>query len=847
MTAALIRTTGTLGILLAALAVAMLGLYRDPLLLRWTGAEGMAAAVWVGAPALLLLLTSWSRWWPAIASLVVVAGLLVSFGPAEIATSSIVVAASFALGSCFLARDAERPLESALLAGVLGLGVIATIISWVARVPIHFDFVYVAVLMSIVVVKRRACRQLVDDILALNVAKPENGGRTLNRIVGSALIALLLYACGSSAIPETGYDALTIHYALLHELKAHGQWNYDVTDLRFTLMPKLAVWAHSPFMVIGGEMAMRGVNLLAVAATGFLVAARITPAMARWQAGLLVATFLSLPLTIWLTTMLSEDPVSALFYTAAVIAFLRMWEGKNAVVCLYVGLALLGMAVASKAQLLMGGGLGVAFVLTFLIRQRTFASLIAIGGASLMFFVIAAFPYLQAFALTGNPFYPFDPGTTVDGRWSGKLSWALPYTFTFRTIEHLESYPGALGLFPILALGAFVCAVLFARNGAVRIVAAVLALFVGGMIVQSQYVRYLYYVVPAMLACVGLFMTDVSRIARGAVLVILTVAVGSNVALMRSTFAAPLDLDTLIWPERAPTVPVERRLYAAINATGAPVRVLVAGKQPYAAGLDGRADVTGWYGERLLADRLTGSGSSEDFLRQLHEAGVTHVSAIGGFSNLLMERICNYMCQPALEIGDLRGQFFVIRYPSGAATILEGVKYGPLASDPSRIEERFLRAGWSRDVLRDALYYPGVRSVSTTASLTIPRRLGASAVKTLVLDLTMVNAHDWRSDTSPEVEVSINNEVVQVVKVKQSGFQRITPYFGGEYESGIMRLVVSVPDNVSSDRASRSDAPIVVRLRLLGAGAVGQPRETGDFPVGLLLKYLVVETGSDVE
>jgi hypothetical protein len=183
---------------------------------------------------------------------------------------------------------------------------------------------------------------------------------------------------------------------------------------------------------------------------------------------------------------------------------------------LYAGLALLGMAVAAKAQLLFGGGLGVAFVLVRLVRRPGPGSLFVVTGASLVFLSLAAFPYFQALALTGNPFYPFDPGQTVDARWSGKLTWTLPYDFVFHTGEHLESHPGAVGLFPILGLAAFGSAMLLARVSAVRVLGIVTILFIAGVVVQSQYVRYLIYVLPIMALCIGLSLPHASRVTRWA-------------------------------------------------------------------------------------------------------------------------------------------------------------------------------------------------------------------------------------------------------------------------------------------------------------------------------------------
>ena len=331
MSGARVTSVASVTIVAAAMAVIAAGLIQDTPPLNWSRDELLAAAIWSAGPGAVLALLARSRWWPAVACLVLVAGFAISFGPAALAAGSLTIFASLALGSIFLARDPDRPLESALLAGVLGLGLIATAISWTARAPVHFDFLYALGLVAIVVARRSVCIRFLEDVRVLVAPPQEASDRTFNRLVGALLIALFLYAAGSGAIPEAGPDAMTSHYALLHKLKAHGSWSYDPTEVRFTLMPKLAVWAHAPFFVLGGEMAMRAVNLLALAAIGGLVAARLTPALPRWTSGLLVASFLSMPLTIWMATMLSEDPVSTLFFTAAIVAFLRVWDQRLAV------------------------------------------------------------------------------------------------------------------------------------------------------------------------------------------------------------------------------------------------------------------------------------------------------------------------------------------------------------------------------------------------------------------------------------------------------------------------------------------------------------------------------------
>lgn len=832
MSGARVTSVASVTIVAAAMAVIAAGLIQDTPPLNWSRDELLAAAIWSAGPGAVLALLARSRWWPAAACLLLIAGLAISFGPAAFAAGSLTILASLALGRTFLPRDPDRPLESALLAAVLGLGLIATTISWTARAPIHFDFVYVIGLVAIVVARRNVCLQFLEDFRVLVASPHEATDRTFNRLVGALLIALFLYAAGSGAIPETGPDAMTSHYALLHKLQAHGSWSYDPTEVRFTLMPKLAVWAHAPFFVLGGEMAMRAVNLLALAAIGGLVAARLTPAVPRWTSGLLVATFLSMPLTIWMATMLSEDPVSTLFFTAAIVAFLRLWDRVDETRWLYAGLALLGLAVAAKAQLLFGGGLGLAFVATYLARRPSLDSAVAVAGASLIFFVMAAFPYLHAFGLTGSPFYPIDPGAAVDPRWSGKLAWTLPYGFAFQTNAYLESFPGAVGFFPVLGLAVFICAAVFARQMAVRILCAVLVVFVAALLVQSQYVRYIYYVVPAMILCAGLFLSRAPDIARWAIMAALAVLIVSNVALMRSALAPSLSLQALVWPERAASVPGERRLYAAINATEEPVRVLVAGQSGFIAGLDGRADAGGWYGEPLLADRLNMTRSIDEFLALAKEAGVTHVSALGGFASPLIERICRRVCEPALQIGDFSDQFFRLRYPRDPPDLIFGVKFGPTTDLASPMEQRFLVKGWSND------RYPGARSNATSAELSLPRSVNGQWIDTVILELSMINAAAWRSDGPARFAISIDGETVDVADVRAPASTYLSAHFGGEMQSARMLRVLPAPI------AGIGDMKIVISLDAAGAGDAS-PRRNGDEQVAFLLTYVILEAEPD--
>jgi hypothetical protein len=123
--------------------------------------------------------------------------------------------------------------------------------------------------------------------------------------------------------------------------------------------------------------------------------------------------------------------------------------------------------------------------------------------------VLALPPYVTAYALTGNPVFPFLNGifqspqfdTTAsfrDERFVSPLTWRTLYDATFHTSRFLEAQDGALGLQYLVLAPVCVVGVIIAR-GRLRIGAALLVVAIAGAALTwstTSNVRYWYAAMP---------------------------------------------------------------------------------------------------------------------------------------------------------------------------------------------------------------------------------------------------------------------------------------------------------------------------------------------------------------
>ena len=129
----------------------------------------------------------------------------------------------------------------------------------------------------------------------------------------------------------------------------------------------------------------------------------------------------------------------------------------------------------------------------------------SIVAAFFLFLILACFPYVKAYMLSGNPVYPFGNDyfkspyideDLRDYRYEEKLTWRAPMQVTFETDRYYEGQDGSFGFQYILLLPLCIVVVFLGRDPAARV--AALTGLVGAMVIIAiqPNARYLYPALP---------------------------------------------------------------------------------------------------------------------------------------------------------------------------------------------------------------------------------------------------------------------------------------------------------------------------------------------------------------
>lgn len=629
-------------LIVGAIAVTLYGLARFDWQgrQRWPEDELRSVLLTLSLPAVVLFGGAWWKHWPILCVLVFAGGLLLTYGPAAMATMAFCGIAFVSIGALVFRIRLDR-LESLLLAGVVGFGLAGVIVGVTAPLRVHFDFTYGAAFgLCIFLARRQLAGIFVQAWQRLKQPLQGNFGSRLihNSGVASAVllsIALMLYA----TMRESGYDGLVTHFYLTESLRQDGQFVFDIAASPFVLMPKTAVWGLATVDVIGGEYAMRAAHASLLGISAALVGMRSTPFMGRGGAGILVATLLSAPVAFWISSHFFEETGTLALLTASAVFFLRGVERDGSPLADVAGLACLGMAVSSKPQALFMGLLGVAFVLRRLATMRSVQGLLVAVSSSLVFLLMAAGPYARAYLTTGNPFFPFVPGEMLDPRWERPLSAAVPYDMVFATSNHMEAYPGGFAFQFLLLLACGVSAILLLRPKSVSALAVAGLVFAVALAGQTLYARYQIYAFPFyMLACATVY-SSLGRAGRAMLVGSLVLVTPLNLQFWPSMHVADFSLAHLTSPELNSVVPPERRAFDALNDLyGDKTSVYVAGSA-FSAGLAGTPHALS-----SEARALDAASNLQDVARILRDARITHVVASQPVRNPLVLEACKLIC-----------------------------------------------------------------------------------------------------------------------------------------------------------------------------------------------------------
>jgi len=528
------------------------------------------------------------------------------------------------LGSCFclgrrIARDADPP-EATLLGAAVWMFLI-----WIAlHFPVNTRGVYAAALAVPYILGYRSL-----TVAARNIC---NGGRKEAAALAILLFVLIAHLLAALK-PEISADGLSMHLALPMAVARDARWAFDFRLNNWALMPNGADSLYAAAYLLGGEDAAHLLNFAFLA----LMCSLVAHAARRWvssgQSWMIAAMFASTPLVQLVTGSLFVENVWAAMILAGTLALARYLDkgqhGDLALTGVFTGAA---VAVKLQAGAFVVPIVIVAAMAVFWKRERKRAWRAALtAGASLVLF--AAPPYAYAFALTGNPIFPFanrvfrspDFDTSKsfsDPRFREALSWKTPYEITFRSKEFMEAQGGAAGFQYFLLL---VPAMFLARRRDQWTILAIACVAAGIILAVLPNLRYLYPALPLASLALAWLVADAPAIAGTAGLLSL---IALNLWFLPSSgfynrdFALFRHVDIRPYVEQMAPV---RLLIADLNrrAPGQPVAFF---STDQAGELNAPAYTDGWHSERYW-NRVQNAKDPRAIAVILHDLGIHYVIA----------------------------------------------------------------------------------------------------------------------------------------------------------------------------------------------------------------------------
>ncbi|MGD0002036.1 MAG: hypothetical protein ABSE21_18215 [Bryobacteraceae bacterium] len=398
-------------------------------------------------------------------------------GPGPVAAVAFLLAGCAALGDLVAALlfgrawRCERntlPLDSGFLAILIftGLAIYVTLLALTAPLRIHYLPVW-ATLVALPLILNRAFLGRLARFAARAcepVDLPSRWHALPLLVLGTSLLSYLVLI----PKPEASNDSLTMHLALGVRLAANHVFPYDPSVFRWSLMPLAGDFSFAIGYMFGGTLAARLLDFALLGLIVLLLVHIIRRWAPAWSAWLAAGIFVSSPLVEFVTTSLFIENAQSGFLLAAFAALLGAGRNPQPETAdpaaepaasrhgylLLAGL-LAGAAVASKLPTLVLA-LPIVALAAVTVPRRALAVVA-------LFLVIGLPPYVNAWARTGNPVFPFfghvfpskysDARTEVnDQRFKEKPSWRTPYDLTFHSSRYMECKDGAPGFQCLLLL-----------------------------------------------------------------------------------------------------------------------------------------------------------------------------------------------------------------------------------------------------------------------------------------------------------------------------------------------------------------------------------------------------------
>lgn len=440
--------------------------------------------------ALLALAAAWplQRWlrWSRASALAAVwlLALVVFVGLLPVSAAALLGSAALAVGLWL--KPPGMP-GGAAISAIVGLMLIAGLAGWVVTLPLHYVWVWLAVLLALIAMQRKALRQMARETT--------HGWRqAVASAPHAATFAVMLLGLVSTAcwLPAMQMDDLTYHLGLPTQL---------MLQARYAPAPEFQVWSFAPWagdilhgivFTLARQETHGALNALwlalATAAAWSIVSSLRATAHERWLA---LALFASLPTLVWIGAGMQTE-LAATAVTLAFVAVIlaetpgRLWPGM----VLLAGLCALKPVhgIAALPLLLYAGW-----------RHWPQWPWRRLPLASIGFALLAMSAYAQSWLATGNPVLPsfnhvfgstyFPTAQFTDPRWHAGFAPDLLWRMTFDTDRYVEGWDGGFGFVLVALAGLWLLPLL--RPGRRALMLAVTACLLLPLM-PMQYARYAF-------------------------------------------------------------------------------------------------------------------------------------------------------------------------------------------------------------------------------------------------------------------------------------------------------------------------------------------------------------------
>lgn len=502
--------------------------------------------------------SAFAAWLPVIAAMPAFVGVMVFAGPTSVIAGLLLALAAVGIGSRIVGDG--RGIALSLL---VGLAVVAAVVGWLLPLPIHHRALYLLATVLMLAWRRRALQASLRDTVA-----------SARALAGAhPCMAILLVTAASVAslglwLPSLNYDDNAVHLILQSQLLADGRYAMDVQRQSWAVAPWANNVLHAVAAMLAGHEARAAMGALWLllgidGARRLALALGAPPAVALAAA----AVFAAQPFAGYFTTTMQVDGAdAAILLQLAAIAVAPNDRRPGA---LAIG-AIAGLLFALKTiNLLYAVPLlaSIAWTTPRGARLRFTLRMLA------MLLPVAAPSYAYAFALTGNPLFPFFNAffrsplypleNLRDMKWMAGVTASAPWDLAFHAQRYGQYYAGASGLAMLATLPALLLDAV--RRPATRWLAIWASACAGLLFLQMQYLRYLFptYAVLGVLGAValsrcvpwrGFAMAALLLVAGDALLMPTTSWIAREnpwATLLREGPAAQADIVRIFMPERA--------------------------------------------------------------------------------------------------------------------------------------------------------------------------------------------------------------------------------------------------------------------------------------------------------